>query len=85
MAKNIPDTVNDFNVYEDGDKLIGIGEEVTLPDIEMMSESVIVPGGEVDSPTIGQFASGQVEIPFHSLTQSTFDLHWYSRCFPRQT
>lgn len=74
MAKNIPDKINDFNVYEDGDKLIGIGEEVTLPDIEMMSESVIVPGGEVDSPTIGQFASGQVEIPFQSLTQDTFDL-----------
>lgn len=74
MAKNIPDKINDFNVYQDGDKLIGIGEEVTLPDIEMMSESVIVPGGEVDSPTIGQFASGQVEIPFQSLTKDTFDL-----------
>ena len=74
MAKNIPDKINDFNVYRDGDKLIGIGEEVTLPDIEMMSESVIVPGGEVDSPTIGQFASSQVEIPFQSLTRDTFDL-----------
>ena len=74
MAKNIPDKINDFNVYEDGDRLIGIGEEVTLPDIEMMSESVIVPGGEVDSPTIGQFASGQVEIPFQSLTADAFRL-----------
>ena len=74
MAKNIPDKINDFNVYEDGDRLIGIGEEVTLPDIEMLSESVIVPGGEVDSPTIGQFASGQVEIPFQSLTADMFNL-----------
>lgn len=74
MAKNIPDKINDFNVYEDGDRLIGIGEEVTLPDIEMMSETVRVPGGEVDSPTIGQFAAGQVEIPFQSLTPDTFNL-----------
>jgi P2 family phage contractile tail tube protein len=35
---------------------------------------VIVPGGEVDSPTIGQFASGPVEIPFQSLTQGAFDM-----------
>ena len=74
MAKNIPDKINDFNVYQDGDRLIGIGEEVTLPDIEMLSETVIVPGGEVDSPTVGQFASGQVEIPFQSLTADIFDL-----------
>jgi len=74
MARNIPDKINDFNVYEDGDRLIGIGEEVTLPDIEMLSETVIVPGGEVDSPTIGQFASGQVEIPFQSLTTDIFSL-----------
>jgi len=74
MAKNIPDKINDFNVYDDGERLIGIGEEVTLPDIEMMSESVIVPGGEVDSPTIGQFTSGQVEIPFQSLTQDLFSM-----------
>ncbi len=74
MAKNIPDKINDFNVYDDGDRLIGIGEEVTLPDIEMLSETVIVAGGEVDSPTIGQFASGQVEIPFQSLTQDMFKL-----------
>ena len=74
MAKNIPDKINDFNVYDDGNRLVGIGEEVTLPDIEMMSETVIEPGGEVDSPTIGQFASGQVEIPFQSLTQGTFDM-----------
>lgn len=74
MAKNIPDKINDFNVYEDGNRLIGIGEEVTLPDIEMLSETVIVAGGEVDSPTIGQFASGQVEIPFQSLTTDVFSL-----------
>ncbi len=74
MAKNIPDKINDFNVYDDGNRLVGIGEEVTLPDIEMMSETGSVPGGEVDSPTIGQFASGQVEIPFQSLTQGAFDM-----------
>lgn len=74
MSKNIPDKINDFNVYENGTSLIGIGEEVSLPDIEMMSESVIVPGGEVDSPTIGQFASSQVEIPFRSLTEDIFRL-----------
>lgn len=74
MAKNIPDKINDFNVYADGDRRIGIGEEVTLPDIEMLSETVRVPGGEIDSPTIGQFASGQVEIPFVSVVDDVFEL-----------
>lgn len=74
MANNIPDKINDFNVYADGDRLIGIGEEVPLPDIEMLSETVRVPGGEIDSPTVGQFASSQVEIPFQSLVQDTFDM-----------
>lgn len=71
---NIPDKINDFNVYRDGTRLIGVGEEVTLPDIEMLSETVLVAGGEVDSPTIGQFASSQVEIPFQSLVAGAFDL-----------
>lgn len=75
MAKNIPDKINDFNVYDDAEKLIGIGEEVTLPDIEMLSETVRVAGGEVDSPTIGQFTSSQVEIPFQSLTANTFNMY----------
>lgn len=34
MAYNIPSKINSFNVYKDGTKLVGISDEVTLPDFE---------------------------------------------------
>ena len=33
---NIPSKINSFNVYKDGTKLVGISDEVTLPDFQSM-------------------------------------------------
>ena len=55
MAYNIPSKINSFNVYKDGTKLVGISDEVTLPDFESLTETLSGPGilGEVDDPTLG--------------------------------
>ena len=37
---NIPEIINDFNVYKGGSKLIGVSDEVTLPDFEAMTETI---------------------------------------------
>ena len=55
MSKNIPTKINNYNVYNAGDKLLGVGDELTLPDFEATSETVSGAGilGEIDDPTIG--------------------------------
>lgn len=75
--KNIPEKINLFNVYkEDGGKMIGITEEVTLPDFEAMSEEISGPGilGTIDAPTIGHYGSQALTIPFRLLDENPFEL-----------
>jgi P2 family phage contractile tail tube protein len=73
---NIPSKINSFNVYKDGTKLVGISDEVTLPDFESMTETLSGPGilGEIDDPTIGHFQSMEMEIPFRTMDKDLFIL-----------
>lgn len=68
--------VNLYNVYNEGNRLIGVDEEVTLPDFETMTETLAGPGigGEIDEPIIGLFGSSEVEIPFQTMHDSTFEM-----------
>lgn len=72
----IPSKINMFNVYDKGSRIVGISDEVSLPDFESLSETLSGPGilGEIDDPTLGQFGSMEMEIPFVTLTQSMFRL-----------
>ena len=72
----IPSKINMFNVYDRGERCVGISDEVNLPDFESMTETLSGPGilGEIDDPTLGQFGSMEMEIPFVTLTQSMFKL-----------
>lgn len=73
---NIPDKVVNFNVYDEGNKLVGISGEITLPDFEAMTETLSGAGilGELESPTPGHFGSQEIEIPFRTLTQSALKM-----------
>ena len=46
----IPTKINRYNVYNKGNRLLGVGEEMTLPDFEPSSETVTGAGilGEID-------------------------------------
>jgi hypothetical protein len=76
MMKNIPDKLTLFNVYKDGSKLIGVGEEVTLPDVEMGTETLSGPGilGEIDMPGKVNIGSMEQEISFRMLDEDIFSV-----------
>ena len=67
----IPEKINDFNTYLDGNKMIGVAASVTLPEVKMKTSTV---NGEIDSPTIGQFESMEQEIDFNVLYSSAMDM-----------
>ncbi len=73
---NIPSKINSFNVYKDGTRLVGISDEVTLPDFESLTETLSGPGilGEIDDPTLGHFKSMEMEIPFRTMDRQMFAL-----------
>lgn len=68
----IPEKINEFNAYLDGTKMIGVAASVTLPEVNMLTSTVSGAGigGELDSPTIGQFESLEQEIQFNVLYSS---------------
>lgn len=72
----IPEIINNYNVYKDGTKLIGISAEVTIPDFEAVTETISGAGilGEYDAVNAGQFSAQEIEIPFRVLYGDIFEL-----------
>lgn len=76
----IPDKVNNYNVYaetaSDANKLIGVTNETTLPNVQSMSETINMAGmaGEVDSPTVGQYQSIEVTLNFTNIAKSSLEV-----------
>lgn len=72
----IPEKINDYNVYLDGTRMIGVASSATLPEINMKTSTVSGSGvnGEIDSPTIGQFESMEQELQFNTLYSSAVDM-----------
>lgn len=76
MSNPIPEKVVNFNVYSHTEKLVGVSGEITLPDFEAMTETVSGAGiaGEYESPTPGHYGSQEIEIPFRTISDSSFNL-----------
>ncbi|MCD8204513.1 MAG: phage major tail tube protein [Coprobacillus sp.] len=68
--------VNAYNVYQDGVKLVGIADEVSLPDFDALTETLSGAGilGEIDEPLLGHFGASEIEIPFRTLDEEMFKL-----------
>ena len=62
----IPTKINMFNVYRSGNRLMGVSNEITLPDFEAMSDTISGAGilGEIDDPAVGHYGSMTQEVPF---------------------
>lgn len=73
----IPDKVTNYNVYDEGQKIVGIASELTLPNLEAMSESISGAGilGEIESAIVGHFGSITCELTFRTLNQKSFTLN----------
>ncbi len=64
--KNIPTKINRYNIYRSGNRLLGAGDELSLPDFEAQAETVTGAGilGEIAEPTVGYFGDQSMDIPF---------------------
>lgn len=73
-AYELPDKINNFNVYDGKYKLVGISAEVTLPSLDPLTDTLNVAGmaGEVESEVIGSFGSMKLEIPFVNMCADFF-------------
>lgn len=72
----IPEKVVNYNVYNGANKLVGVSAEITMPNLETMTETISGAGlaGEFESPTPGHFGSISMEIPFRTIMDQSFKL-----------
>lgn len=63
---NIPEIINNFNIYKYGKQLVGISGEVSLAELAAMTETISGAGiaGEYEAVNPGHFSSMEQEIPF---------------------
>lgn len=71
---NFPTVINNFNMYEGSDRLIGVTDEVKLPDMNAITSSISGAGiaGTIDIPVVGAFENMEMEIPFRGLATDLF-------------
>lgn len=76
MNKSIPTKVNKFSLYTEGNRLIGIGDEVPLPDFEGVAETISGAGilGEIEDPTVGYFGNQEMEISFRMVDEDAVNM-----------
>lgn len=76
MEKNIPDKLTLCNIYKKGNRLIGLSDEITLPDVEHGTEAISGFGllGEIDSPGKTNIGSMEQEIQFRMLDDDIFSV-----------
>lgn len=72
----LPEAVNKFNVYKNGTRLIGVTDEVSLADLNGMTETVQGAGmlGTYNTAITGMYESIKQEIPFNMLFDDTFSM-----------
>lgn len=73
---NIPEVINNFNIYKNGNRMIGVTGEVSLADISFMTETISGAGmlGEYETVIMGHTSSIEQEIPFRMLEEDVFSL-----------
>lgn len=71
---NLPTVTNTFNVYSKGNRLIGLSNEITLPDFTTATEEMSGSGllGKFNEAVMGHFDSQEMEIPFLNLDDDIF-------------
>ncbi|MBD5499076.1 MAG: phage major tail tube protein [Lachnospiraceae bacterium] len=73
---NVPEVINNYNVYHNGNVLIGVSGSVTLPSFEAITEEVSGAGvlGSYDTSIAGMYSSMTQEVPFRILDEDIFTL-----------
>lgn len=76
MTTNVPEIINNFNVYKKGTQLIGLSGSVTIPSLDAITETISGAGilGEYEAAIVGNYSSMKQEIPFRVLDEDIFSL-----------
>lgn len=69
----IPTKLTDYNIYNEGEMLIGTNGEVTLPEFEATTSEIGGAGiaGTMEDPTPGYFGSMELEIKFRTVSEES--------------
>ncbi|MDE7017170.1 MAG: phage major tail tube protein [Lachnospiraceae bacterium] len=72
----MPELINNYQIFNDAKRLLGVSGEVELPNLESLTESLEVAGalGELEVPATGQYKSIKLKIPFAILYDDVFDI-----------
>lgn len=72
----IPESVNDYNIYNRGNKVVGVTSELEVPSLEHMTSTTSGPGilGEIESPQVGHFSSTEMTINFRVIDKDYFEM-----------
>ncbi len=73
---NVPEVINNFNVYNNGNVLIGVSGSVPLPNFEAITEEIGGAGilGTYETGIPGFYSSMVQEIPFRILDTDIFSI-----------
>lgn len=73
---NIPEIINNFNAYNNGNVLIGVTGSVALPTFDAITETISGAGilGEYETGVVGMYSSMPQEIPFGILDDDVFSI-----------
>lgn len=72
----IPQFLNNFNIYNNGNKLVGVNGDVTLPNFENIGDTISGAGvlGEFETPVPGAYKSQTLEVGFRVIDKTMFEL-----------
>lgn len=73
---NIPEIINNYNVYHNGNILVGVSGSITLPSFDAITEEVNGAGilGSYETSVAGHYSSMTQEVPFRILDEDIFSL-----------
>jgi len=74
--KKIPKIFSNMNLYNEGQRMVGIQSEVTLPNLEPITETITGAGiaGELEVWVPGHFGPIPIEVPFRMAHEDAFEL-----------
>lgn len=73
---NVPEVINNYNVYNNGNVLVGVSGSVTLPSLNPITEEVSGAGilGSYDTSIVGHYSSMTQDVPFRILDEDIFTI-----------
>lgn len=73
---NIPEIINNFNAYHNGNVMIGVSGAVSLPSLDAITETISGAGilGEYETSVVGHYGPMTQEVPFRILDTDIFSL-----------